>query len=381
MGADHLSTSWASLLIDPAPTDNGAGWASGLIPIGSSTPASPWASLAIGLAPVPSPVPALTSPSSSFAGSIAKIPTFRPVTYPWQWYFVTARFDALFENIGMLENRVADGTKKQAGIRDCLNRYYWGYSSETANSMLIGSWAKYTRVRPSNDIDLMFLLPAEVYFRFEERSGNKQSQLLQEVRGVLSDQGKYQNTDINGDRQVVVVNFDSIPVEILLAFTCQDGSIIICDTKHGGYYKAADPAAELADLHASDRKWNGNTCALARMGKKWLQNRDVQGLKAFMIERLAVEFLATWPHSLHDRFWYDWMIRDFFLFLLGRAGGWIFMPGTGEVVALGNDWKIEAARAYKHAYLACVHEQANQDALAGEAWQEIFGSAIPARIS
>jgi hypothetical protein len=298
-----------------------------------------------------------------------------------KWQYVTRRFDQFIGKIGVSQSRIDDGVRKQAGIRSCLNRYYWGVSSETANSMLIGSWAKSMIAGQSSDIDLLFLLPAAIYFNYEQRSGNKQSQLLQEVRGVLSDQGKYQNTDINGDRQVVIVNFDSIPVEILLAFTCQDGSLIICDTKHGGYYKVTDPISELADLEASDTKWNGNTRALAIMGKRWLQNRDVKGLKAFMVERMAVEFLASWPYSIHDRFWYDWMVRDFFLFLVGRANTSISMPGTGENISLGAEWLGEALRAYKHAAGACTHEQANHEVLAGEKWQEIFGSAVPLRVS
>ncbi len=302
-----------------------------------------------------------------------------PIVLKWQ--YVTRRFDQFIGKIGVSQSRIDDGVRKQAGIRSCLNRYYWGVSSETANSMLIGSWAKSMIAGQSSDIDLLFLLPAAIYFNYEQRSGNKQSQLLQEVRGVLSDQGKYQNTDINGDRQVVIVNFDSIPVEILLAFTCQDGSLIICDTKHGGYYKVTDPISELADLEASDTKWNGNTRALAIMGKRWLQNRDVKGLKAFMVERMAVEFLASWPYSIHDRFWYDWMVRDFFLFLVGRANTSISMPGTGENISLGAEWLGEALRAYKHAAGACTHEQANHEVLAGEKWQEIFGSAVPLRVS
>jgi hypothetical protein len=127
----------------------------------------------------------------------------------------------------------------------------------------------------------MFLLPSEVYHRFEQRTGNKQSQLLQEIRWVLSEEGKYQNTDIRGDGQVVVVNFNTIPVEVVPAFECTDGSLIICDTKNEGQYKTADPAAELKALNHSDAKWNGNTRALARVMKKWQQYREVKGLKAF----------------------------------------------------------------------------------------------------
>jgi hypothetical protein len=334
-----------------------------------------------GLVPTPPLAPILPLYVAPRSPVLISPPHLAATPIVLQWQYVTRRFDQFIDKIGVPQSRIDDGIKKQAGIRNCLNRHYWGISSETANSMMIGSWAKSMISGSSSDIDLLFLMPAEVYFNYEQRSGNKQSQLLQEVRGVLADQGKYQNTEINGDRQVVVVNFDSIPVEILLAFTCDDGRLIICDTKRGGYYKVADPVAEMADLDASDTKWNGNTRALALMGKKWLQNREVKGLKAFMVERLAVEFLASWAYSIHDRFWYDWMVRDFFLFMVGRINKSIVMPGTREVVSLGAEWIGEAVRAYKHAVAACDHERANREVAAGFSWQEIFGSGVPLRVS
>ena len=67
------------------------------------------------------------------------------------------------------------------------DRYYWGTSSETDHLELVGSWAKGTPVRPPRDVDFIFLLPIEVYHRFEQRTGNKQSQLLQEVKSALLD--------------------------------------------------------------------------------------------------------------------------------------------------------------------------------------------------
>jgi len=51
--------------------------------------------------------------------------------------------------------------------------------------------------RPPRDIDLFFTLPAAVYDRVQNLAGNKQSALLQEVKGVLS--VTYPNTDSLAD--------------------------------------------------------------------------------------------------------------------------------------------------------------------------------------
>ncbi|HEY4914134.1 MAG TPA: nucleotidyltransferase, partial [Candidatus Dormibacteraeota bacterium] len=139
------------------------------------------------------------------------------------WFFVTRRFTRLLAELTITDWQREDGQTKQAGVRLCLNRYYWGVGSETANSMLIGSWGKNTRLRPPRDVDILFLLPATVHARFQERDGNRQSQLLQEVKEVLAQ--TYTQTTMRGDGQVVLIPFNSTPVEVAPGFRCRDGSI------------------------------------------------------------------------------------------------------------------------------------------------------------
>ena len=226
-----------------------------------------------------------------------------------QWQYVTRRFDRILDSLAITVQQLQDGNTKQAGVRACLNRYYWNSSSDSANSLLIGSWGKTTRVRPSRDIDILFLLPPAIYHRLQQRIGNRQSQLLQEVKDVLA--ATYSQTVMRADGQVVVIPFNTIPIEISIGFRCQDGSIIVCDTNGGGSYRTSTAEAEAADLTASDAAWNGNTRALARMLKQWQRENNVP-VKSFQLERLAVEFLRAWAFSKNNRFYYDWMVRDFF---------------------------------------------------------------------
>jgi Second Messenger Oligonucleotide or Dinucleotide Synthetase domain len=321
----------------------------------------------------------VTRPQSLYAllSQLGAPPPVAPVL-TYQWMYVERRFGQLLETLTITRTQREDGETKQAAIRACLNRWYWGHGSEAANSMLIGSWGKDTRLRPSRDIDILFLLPSEVYWRFDRRSDNRQSQLLQEVKYAIGQ--AYSQTTLRGDGQVVSVPFSSIPIEIVPGFRCTDGSIIICDANDGGRYKTSTAEAEVRDLDASDRAWNGNTRSLVRMMKQWQRERNVP-LKSFALERLAVEFLSIWPFSHHDLFWYDWMIRDFLGYLVGRVNGYLFMPGTGEIIALGSEWLSRAQTAYGYAVRACDYERANYQALAGDDWQQIFGSAVPVLVS
>lgn len=290
-----------------------------------------------------------------------------------QWSYVRRRFTRFLTNLELTELQKSDGLIKQAGIRDTLNKFYYNKSSETANSLLIGSWGKGTQVRPPRDVDVLFLLPAAEYHRYEQRTGNKQSQLLQDVKRVL--ENPYSTTDLIGDRHVVVMKFASTTAEVAVGFMFNDGIIRVCDTKNGGSYIRNTAQDELAALNSSDTTYSGNTRALIKMMKVWQNEKNVP-LKSFVLERLAVEFMHAWEHHFNDVFYYDWMIRDFYAFLYHKSNGFVTMPGTGEVIALGSDWEFKVKTAYGHASVACDHERANNSIAAGEHWKSIFGSMI-----
>lgn len=289
------------------------------------------------------------------------------------WWYLTRRMEAFIANLAVTDAQARDGDIKQAGVRATLNRRYHKLESETANSMLTGAWGKHLRVRPPRDVDVLFVLPWEVYYRFEARAGNKQSQLLQEVKNVLG--AEYTESEMGGDGQVVVVRFASMPVEVVPAFELSGGQFWICDTNAGGSYRITDPRAELAELDASDQVNRGVTRELIRMMKQWQRHCAVP-LKSYILERLAIELLRTWPYD-RSYFWFDWLIRDFLAHLVSRINGGIIMPGTGEWIGLGDAWASKARTAYAAALRGCEYERDNENILAGAEWQTIFGAHIP----
>jgi hypothetical protein len=289
------------------------------------------------------------------------------------WIYLVRRFARLVENLAITDPQLQDGWRSQAGVRWTLNLNYWGVDSDSANSRLIGSWGKQLQVRPPRDVDVLFTLPWDVYHRFEARAGNRQSQLLQEVRGVLATD--YLQTTLRGDGQVVVVQLTSATVEVVPAFAFDDGQFWICDTHDGGAYRVSDPSAELAALEVSDMANEGATRRLIRILKQWQRHCDVP-IKSFQLEHLAVEFLREWPYS-RDLFWIDWMVRDFFAYLLSRQNGVLMMPGTFIQVPLGDAWAPKARTAHATADRAFYLERDNQDVSAGLEWQSLFGTMIP----
>jgi hypothetical protein len=148
------------------------------------------------------------------------------------------RFSQFIANISLTDDQKTKGAERRHAVVRVLNLQYYGLASGTSNSIYVGSWAKFTRIRPPRDVDVLFTMPVSVYERYQNRSGNKQSQLLQEVKNVLS--LAYPNTAIRGDGPVVIVPFSAYNVEVIPAFALNGGGHWVCMTDNGGRYKKAD---------------------------------------------------------------------------------------------------------------------------------------------
>lgn len=291
-----------------------------------------------------------------------------------RWIAVRPRFDQFNRELALTARQEIDAWTKWTGVVSSLNRHYYDIDSRTDNSFLIGSWAKGTAGRPPRDIDLYFVLPYEVYQRFQNHLWNRQSALLQEMKDVLS--VTYPETDMTADGQIVLVRFDSYNVEVVPAFALTNGRYWICDTNNGGRYKETDPPRERDYIETSDQATNRNLCTFIRMCKAWQKTCAVP-IKSFHLELIAAEFLLQSPWRWYDFFWFDWIARDFFLYLSARANSWLTVPGTGEMMYLGNEWQSRAESAHKRALKACTFEWENRVEEAGEEWQKIFGFQIP----
>lgn len=290
---------------------------------------------------------------------------------------VSERFDSLVANLTLTSSQREDGQKKHRGVRSTLNLHYYSRTSETDNSMLVGSWGKCTEIRPPRDVDILFVLPQSVYDRFQYVTGNKQSQILQEVKRVLL--GTYPNTDIRGDGPTVVVPFTTYAVEVLPAFRQYSGQYTICVTSNGGSYKTVDPNAEEANVKISNDATNGNTRKLIRMLKRWQECCSVS-MKSFWLELLAINFIGTWEYRTNSSVYHDYMVRDFFRWLSAKGQSSynsLIVPGTYSSISIGNDWASKADSAKGRAEKATAYEADNQPCNAGTEWQKIFGDFIP----
>ena len=290
-----------------------------------------------------------------------------PVPVPG-WLWVEHRFERLFAAIAVTDAAFQDGITKASRIAGALNRTYWPLGPTEPKGILAGSWGKRTRVHPSADLDLLYVLPPEVYWRYQARTGNRQSDLLQEIKSQLAP--TYPNTTLRGDRQVLVVNCASIMVEVVPVFDLANGQFLSCDTKMGGSYKVTDPRAEFAALDVADHRFNGRVRRLVRLAKLWKRSSGAD-IPSFALELLAVDFMAAWMHSAWD--WWDWMMRDFLSHLIAQANTWVHFPVTREAYWLGDSWKPRAEHALRAAETACTYEHLSWDEMAAVEWSSVFG--------
>lgn len=306
---------------------------------------------------------------ANLGGSINSTSTTSP------WAYVTTRFTKFIQNLNLTEAQLVDGATKFKGVVSTLNAAYYGTNSEIDHAFYIGSWAKHTRIRPPRDVDLYFLLPAEVHNRFEKYNGNKQSALLQEVKSKLL--ASYPLSEINGDGPVVLAAFWSFNVEVVPAFALQeDRTYWVPKTQNGGSYMVTKPLHEVDAIETADKLSDSNVRKLIRMLKCWQANCNVE-LRSFYLELLAIEFMGQWIYKDKSYFYYDWMCRDFFAWLITKAGSFLLAPGTFETLWIGDTWKIKAETASSRALKACDYEHNSKEGDAGEEWQKIFGADVP----
>jgi hypothetical protein len=168
-----------------------------------------------------------------------------------------------------------------------------------------------------------------------------------------------------------------VRIRLLPAFRCAGGGALLV-TEPGRMQAGAAPWRHVhIEAH---RRWlghidriSGNKARhLVRLVKAWRTAVDAP-LSGFAIELLVCEFLSVWLYRRRSLLFYDWMIRDFFFWLAAQSGRSLPVPGTIEVLPIGDRWLAAAERAHVAARKAADLERDNDSVAALGCWREIFG--------
>jgi hypothetical protein len=292
------------------------------------------------------------------------------------WIHVIPHFEQFLGELELKDKERLDAEGKAERIAKSLfAKYYPNQAFDPLCYVKVGSYGKGTATRPRTDLDMLFVLPWDVYTRIEGLTGNKQSQLLQEIRRTVL--GSFPNTEIRADGQAVVAPYLTYNVDIVPAFRFTSGEVagqyLIADTTDGGRWRFSNPVAEYNRLRQVDTAWAGKATHLIKILKAWKRECNVE-IKSICLEIFATVFVTHWEYRHQTIYYYDWMIRDFFAFMLQYVNGWARPAGIAEQIPLGDCWESKCRTAYGRALKACDYERADGDIAAALEWQKIFGS-------
>jgi hypothetical protein len=287
-------------------------------------------------------------------------------------WFSTFCVNIQVQNSGTISQRYKAITRR-------LNTDYWDTTSDTSHSLYVGSYGRNTAINGFSDLDMVFELPSEVYFQYDQHTNNGQSALLQAVRSSM--QKTYSTTSIGGDGQVVVVSFqDGITFEVVPVFNNKAGSYTYPDSNGGGSWKTTNPRPEIEAIRARNTECNGNLVALCRMMRAWKRNWDVP-IGGLLIDALAYQFIEGWQYRDKSYLYYDYMCRDFFKWMSEQDSEQEYWkaPGSGQYVYGKGLFQYKAKRCYNISLEAITHESAapKQEWSAKQKWRDIFGTAFP----
>ena len=219
-------------------------------------------------------------------------------------------FEQFIKNISLIKNQRDDAINKYEGICRCLNKEF--YDSEYSDSVkfLFGSYKKKTTIsHPGKDVDVIFKIPKDKFNEYQSQK-NGPSNLLTKVKNTLKD--TYSTTNnIKNWTKVVLVDFQSCKVEVLLALEQENGKFTIPNTGDGeDWIIDFDPKQEINDFYNSS---NGNdklTRKLIKIIKKWKLEKSAINIKTYILDKYVITFLSEYTFTNYPQ-----LVFDFFNYL------------------------------------------------------------------
>ena len=201
---------------------------------------------------------------------------------------VKVEFSKFLENLVLQKEEEMLTTFK--GVVKKLNQIYWDSDSEKDHAVQVGSYGRSTAIDGSSDLDMLFILPDDLYKQYDEHENNGQSALLQDVKKSLLE--KYPDSDIKADGQVVVFNHSNYVIEIAPCFLLNDGTYKHADTNDGGSWGITDPKSEMKQIDELDITSGGVLRNLCKMIRAW-KNKNGVPVGGFLIDTLAFNFITS----------------------------------------------------------------------------------------
>ncbi len=286
---------------------------------------------------------------------------------------IATKFEEFNKNLRISTSKISTISARYKSITKRLNIDFRNSSSETSNSLYVGSYGRDTEIFTS-DIDMLFILPYSVYQQYDNYETNGQSALLQAVKQSI--EKTYSVTRLKADGQVIIVPFDDkIIFEVVPCFTNDNDSFTFPNSNDGGSWKTTNPKPEIQEIKDENIRCNKNLKRLCRMVRAWKEKWDVP-IGGLLIDTLAYNFLKNWEYKEKSYLYYDFMVKDFFEYLKSQDSeqNYWLVVGSNQYVWRTGKFEYKALRCFNIAEETIKYENDKLEYSANLQWKEIFGT-------
>ncbi|TRW22130.1 nucleotidyltransferase [Flavobacterium zepuense] len=267
-----------------------------------------------------------------------------------------------------------------------------------------GSFARNTKIKPLDDIDLMYCLHGSggyyqidfynrnTYYIHTENSSENLQKLsdqnkLNSIKVVnkfvksLSNVPQYSNSSVKRNQEAAVLNLISYDwcFDIVPCFFTTEGLYLIPDGV--GNWKATNPLIDNENVKSINSNYNGKVLQLIRVLKYWNVNSLSPKLGSYFFEIIVLNFVKS---KVELPSFIDFAIRDFFDYLSLHIYYDVFDPKgiQGNINDLTYDQKVKISNKAKSC-LEIANDAIYQETSlknqkkAIENWCKIFGDKFP----
>lgn len=279
-----------------------------------------------------------------------------------------ASFQAFFDSIKL--DSLDEYQDTINPINQKLNSAYYEQDDTSEHGIVVGSVGRGTAVSGTSDLDMLFVLPPSVFRKFDLYDSNGQSALLQEVKRTLRE--RYPKTDIKGDGQAVVVKFTNkrFTIDLVPAFSRDDGSFWYPDSNNGGSWRKTNPLLEQESCEVLIKSTGGIARSLCNALRVWKNNVGFH-FKGLLIDTLVGKYFDTvckLPDDPYDRF------VSLFEFLSREDREKAYWHAMGSNQLIYNDDR--GAFVPKASDAASLLKEAGSDLARERALATLFGKAF-----
>ncbi|MBI9030991.1 nucleotidyltransferase [bacterium] len=313
-------------------------------------------------------------------------------------------------------NLDSDNTRKARVSRDWLVNQINMFPENNSDfpviyeekSIFFGSFARKTKKRPLDDIDIMIALEAQnctyseftdrieinvpnnfsVFEKYCDKCSFKLNSisLINEFKNNLQDISQYSCAEIKRNQEAVTLqmqsydwNFDIVPCFITKVDENNRNYYLIPDGK--GNWKKTDPRIDRDRVTKINSTKNGKILPVIRIIKYWNKRATMPSISSYLLENMILDYYEGSNEDVSEHIHIE--VKKILSDLISRVYHYVNDPKNiqGDINNLTMDEKnklsYRADRDDKKAFEAIKHENRGDMEKSIRQWKEIFGISFP----